>query len=94
MSNSATGQTTGGGREANVMNSSRSNVRTVYPPTWSESRVKARLTEAQTRMTMNDLHPEVAENPNEPVVQGGVGCATGNRTPCGISANDNRGERS
>ena len=51
------------------------NVRTVYPPTGPEITAKSWLTEAPMRMLMNNLHPEVAENPNELVVYGGVGRA-------------------
>ena len=51
------------------------NVRTVYPPTGPEITAGSWLTEAPMRMLMNNLHPEVAENPNELVVYGGVGRA-------------------
>ena len=51
------------------------NVRTVYPPTGPEITARSWLTEAPMRMLMNNLHPEVAENPNELVVYGGVGRA-------------------
>ena len=51
------------------------NVRTVRPPTGPEITAKSWLTEAPMRMLMNNLHPEVAENPNELVVYGGVGRA-------------------
>ena len=51
------------------------NVRTVRPPTGLEITAKSWLTEAPMRMLMNNLHPEVAENPNELVVYGGVGRA-------------------
>ena len=51
------------------------NVRTVYPPTGPEITAKSWLTEAPMRMLMNNLHPDVAENPNELVVYGGVGRA-------------------
>ena len=40
-----------------------------------EITAKSWLTEAPMRMLMNNLHPEVAENPNELVVYGGVGRA-------------------
>ena len=51
------------------------NVRVVYPPTGAEITAKSWLTEAPMRMLMNNLHPEVAENPNELVVYGGAGRA-------------------
>ena len=51
------------------------NVRTVRPPTGPQITAKSWLTEAPMRMLMNNLHPEVAENPNELVVYGGVGRA-------------------
>ena len=57
------------------MNPTVANVRTVYPPTGPEITAKSWLTEAPMRMLMNNLHPEVAENPNELVVYGGVGRA-------------------
>ena len=57
------------------MNAPAANVRTVHPPTGPEITAKSWLTEAPMRMLMNNLHPEVAENPNELVVYGGVGRA-------------------
>ena len=57
------------------MTAPTANVRTVYPPTGPEITAKSWLTEAPMRMLMNNLHPEVAENPNELVVYGGVGRA-------------------
>ena len=57
------------------MNRPAANVRTVRPPTGPEITAKTWLTEAPMRMLMNNLHPEVAENPNELVVYGGVGRA-------------------
>ena len=57
------------------MTAPTTNVRTVYPPTGPEITAKSWLTEAPMRMLMNNLHPEVAENPNELVVYGGVGRA-------------------
>ena len=57
------------------MNRPAANVRTVRPPTGPEITAKSWLTEAPMRMLMNNLHPEVAENPNELVVYGGVGRA-------------------
>ena len=57
------------------MSRSAANVRTVHPPTGPEITAKSWLTEAPMRMLMNNLHPDVAENPNELVVYGGVGRA-------------------
>ena len=62
-------------REPDPMDHSTTNVRTVYPPTGPEITAKSWLTEAPMRMLMNNLHPDVAENPNELVVYGGVGRA-------------------
>jgi urocanate hydratase len=53
----------------------RKNIRNVYPPTGSEITAKSWLTEAPMRMLMNNLHPDVAENPHELVVYGGIGRA-------------------
>ncbi len=57
------------------MNNPRHNMRDVYPPTGSEITAKSWLTEAPMRMLMNNLHPDVAENPHELVVYGGIGRA-------------------
>ena len=57
------------------MNPTAANLRTVYPPTGPEITAKSWLTEAPMRMLMNNLHPDVAENPNELVVYGGLGRA-------------------
>ncbi len=54
------------------------NSRTVYPPTGTEITAKSWLTEAPMRMLMNNLHPDVAENPDELVVYGGIGRAARN----------------
>ena len=62
-------------REHDPMTAPAANVRTVHPPTGPEITAKSWLTEAPMRMLMNNLHPEVAENPNELVVYGGVGRA-------------------
>jgi len=56
-------------------NKSRRNSRSVYPPTGTEITAQSWLTEAPMRMLMNNLHPDVAENPNELVVYGGIGRA-------------------
>jgi urocanate hydratase len=57
------------------MNNSRRNSREVFPPTGPEISAKSWLTEAPMRMIMNNLHPDVAENPHELVVYGGMGRA-------------------
>jgi len=54
----------------------RKNTRDIYPPTGTEITAKSWLTEAPMRMLMNNLHPDVAENPHELVVYGGIGRAT------------------
>ena len=53
----------------------RHNLRDIYPPTGPEITTKSWLTEAPMRMLMNNLHPDVAENPHELVVYGGIGRA-------------------
>jgi urocanate hydratase len=53
----------------------RHNLRDVYPATGSDITAKSWLTEAPMRMLMNNLHPDVAENPHELVVYGGIGRA-------------------
>ena len=57
------------------MNDPRKNSRSVYPPTGTTLNAKSWLTEAPLRMLMNNLHPDVAENPQELVVYGGIGRA-------------------
>ncbi len=57
------------------MTKSRKNSRDIYPATGSEITAKSWLTEAPMRMLMNNLHPDVAENPHELVVYGGIGRA-------------------
>ncbi len=57
------------------MNDPRKNTRDIYPPTGTEITAKNWLTEAPMRMLMNNLHPDVAENPHELVVYGGIGRA-------------------
>lgn len=56
-------------------NNSRKNSRDIYPATGTEITAKSWLTEAPMRMLMNNLHPDVAENPHELVVYGGIGRA-------------------
>ena len=51
------------------------NAREVISPTGNKLTAKSWLTEAPMRMLMNNLHPDVAENPDELVVYGGVGKA-------------------
>ena len=53
----------------------RHNLRDIYPPTGPEISCKNWQTEAALRMLMNNLHPDVAENPHELVVYGGIGRA-------------------
>ncbi len=57
------------------MSDPRKNTRDVYPPTGPELNAKSWQTEAPMRMLMNNLHPDVAENPHELVVYGGIGRA-------------------
>ncbi|WP_373356314.1 urocanate hydratase [Pseudoroseicyclus sp. CXY001] len=57
------------------MTDPRHNLRDVFPPTGPEITAKSWLTEAPMRMLMNNLHPDVAENPHELVVYGGIGRA-------------------
>jgi urocanate hydratase len=58
-----------------AMNNNRHNQRDVFPPTGKEITAKSWQTEAPMRMLMNNLHPDVAENPHELVVYGGIGRA-------------------
>ncbi|AUM74444.1 urocanate hydratase [Paracoccus jeotgali] len=53
----------------------RHNRRDIYPPTGTTLNAKSWQTEAALRMLMNNLHPDVAENPHELVVYGGIGRA-------------------
>ncbi|MEX1662877.1 urocanate hydratase [Thioclava sp. 15-R06ZXC-3] len=57
------------------MTNPRHNTRDIYPATGTEITAKSWLTEAPLRMLMNNLHPDVAENPHELVVYGGIGRA-------------------
>ena len=57
------------------MTGPRHNIRTVRAPQGSEITAKSWLTEAPMRMLMNNLDPDVAENPHELVVYGGIGRA-------------------
>ncbi|WP_380876851.1 urocanate hydratase [Sphingomonas sp. DBB INV C78] len=51
------------------------NSRVIRPATGTELSAKSWLTEAALRMLMNNLHPDVAERPEELVVYGGIGRA-------------------
>jgi urocanate hydratase len=51
------------------------NERVIRPATGTELTAKSWLTEAPLRMLMNNLHPDVAERPEELVVYGGIGRA-------------------
>ena len=53
----------------------RHNTRDIYPATGTTITAKSWMTEAPMRMLMNNLHPDVAENPHELVVYGGIGRA-------------------
>jgi urocanate hydratase len=53
----------------------RHNLREVRSPRGTELSARSWLTEAPLRMLMNNLDPDVAENPNELVVYGGIGRA-------------------
>ncbi len=53
----------------------RHNTRVIMPPTGPHITAKSWQTEAAMRMLMNNLHPDVAENPAELVVYGGIGRA-------------------
>ncbi|MEM7733873.1 MAG: urocanate hydratase [Pseudomonadota bacterium] len=57
------------------MTNPRHNIRDVFPDTGPKITAKSWLTEAPMRMLMNNLHPDVAENPHELVVYGGIGRA-------------------
>ena len=51
------------------------NSRRIVPATGVERTAKSWLTEAPLRMLMNNLHPDVAEKPEELIVYGGIGRA-------------------
>lgn len=51
------------------------NSRVIKPATGAELTARSWLTEAPLRMLMNNLHPDVAERPEELVVYGGIGRA-------------------
>jgi urocanate hydratase len=53
----------------------RNQNRVIKPPTGTKLTARSWLTEAPLRMLMNNLHPDVAEKPQELVVYGGIGRA-------------------
>jgi urocanate hydratase len=57
------------------MTDPRHNIREVRAPRGAELNARFWTTEAPLRMLMNNLDPDVAENPNELVVYGGIGRA-------------------
>jgi urocanate hydratase len=57
------------------MTNPRHNIREIRAPRGPEITAKYWTTEAAMRMLMNNLDPDVAENPNELVVYGGIGRA-------------------
>jgi urocanate hydratase len=57
------------------MTNPRHNIREIRSPRGAEITAKQWTTEAAMRMLMNNLDPDVAENPNELVVYGGIGRA-------------------
>src|SRR5499426_2810063 len=63
---------------ANERRGTRRAERVVRAPRGSSRTAKSWLTEAPLRMLMNNLDPEVAENPKELVVYGGIGRAARN----------------
>ena len=84
------------------MQSSRHNTREVRAPRGPEITAKSWQTEAPLRMMMNNLDAEVAENPNELVVYGGMGRAARSWADFdaiaaslrGLEARDRRSQRS
>jgi urocanate hydratase len=60
------------------MTHSRREARQIRAPRGTALNAKSWLTEAPLRMLMNNLDPEVAENPDELVVYGGIGRAARN----------------
>ncbi|MET3523696.1 urocanate hydratase [Mesorhizobium abyssinicae] len=58
-----------------MMTNPRHNIREIRSPRGAELNARSWLTEAPLRMLMNNLDPDVAENPNELVVYGGIGRA-------------------
>ena len=62
-------------RDNDDMDNPRHNIREVRAPRGDKLNARSWLTEAPLRMLMNNLDPDVAENPNELVVYGGIGRA-------------------
>jgi urocanate hydratase len=60
------------------MTGTRFNARVIRAPHGTKLSAKSWMTEAPLRMLMNNLDPDVAENPNELVVYGGIGRAARN----------------
>jgi urocanate hydratase len=60
------------------MNAPAKNQRVIRAPRGTQLSAKSWMTEAPLRMLMNNLDPEVAENPAELVVYGGIGRAARN----------------
>ncbi|BCG95180.1 urocanate hydratase [Mesorhizobium sp. 131-2-1] len=58
-----------------MMTNPRHNIREIRSPRGTDLNARSWLTEAPLRMLMNNLDPDVAENPNELVVYGGIGRA-------------------
>ena len=58
-----------------IFSDSQQASRSIKAPRGTELNCRSWLTEAPYRMIMNNLDPEVAENPNELVVYGGIGKA-------------------
>jgi len=59
----------------------KATIRSIRAPTGTQLNARSWQTEAPLRMLMNNLDPEVAENPDELVVYGGIGKAARN-WPC------------
>lgn len=57
------------------MNTRFANARRIEPRTGAERKAKTWIAEAAVRMLQNNLHPDVAERPEELVVYGGIGRA-------------------
>ncbi|MGO8134433.1 urocanate hydratase, partial [Rhizobium ruizarguesonis] len=57
------------------MNTQRHNICEIRAPRGNDLNAKSGMTEAPLRMLMNNLDPDVAENPNELLVYGGIGRA-------------------
>src|SRR5688500_20143460 len=60
------------------MTGTRFNARVIRAPHGKTLSAKSWLTEAPLRMLMNNLDPDVAENPDELIVYGGIGKAARN----------------